>query len=199
MTCAPLTRGALLREVWQMVRRYLVSILTVCLVLSLAANVWMLLENRRLLSQWSPEPSERLLQVHVLGAVQQPGVYSLPAGSRVADALSSAGGTLADAVLGQLNLAKPLFDGEQVVVQTAAAPAAGATELPSASGPQLLDINSASVAELELLPYIGPAKAQAIVDYRQQNGAFASIEQLLQVPGIGEATLSKFRHLVAVK
>lgn len=159
----------------------------------------MLLENRRLLSQWSPEPSERLLQVHVLGAVQQPGVYSLPAGSRVADALSSAGGTLADAVLGQLNLAKPLFDGEQVVVQTAAAPAAGATELPSASGPQLLDINSASVAELELLPYIGPAKAQAIVDYRQQNGAFASIEQLLQVPGIGEATLSKFRHLVAVK
>ncbi len=182
-----------------MARRYLAGILAVCLVISLAANVWMLLENRRLLSRWSPGPSERMLQVHVLGAVHKPGVYSLPAGSRIADALSNAGGTMPDAVLGQLNLAKPLFDGEQVTVQAAAPSSDSEIESPAVSGSRLLNINAATAAELESLPYIGPAKAKAIVDYRQQNGAFASVEHLLQVPGIGQATLSKFRHLIDVK
>lgn len=188
-----------------MAERYGTRILALCLALSLVANVWMLMENRRLLSEWAP-PEQSLLQVHVLGAVASPGIYSLPSGSRIADALATAGGTLPHAVLGELNLAKPLFDGEQVLVADAApAPVAEepkpatAASFPAASDqPSLINVNTATAAQLESLPYIGPSKAAAIIAYRQQHGAFARVEDLLKVPGIGEATLAKFKHLVTV-
>ncbi len=188
-----------------MAQRFGTRVLAFCLAVSLAANVWMLIENRRLLSEWTP-PDQSTLQVHVLGAVASPGLYSLPSGSRIADALSTAGGTLPSAVLGELNLAKPLFDGEQVLVATApVAPAlvepksAGADTVSEASvRTHLINVNTATAAQLESLPYIGPSKAEAIIAYRQQHGAFASVEDLLKVPGIGEATLAKFKHLVTV-
>lgn len=189
-----------------MAQRFGTRILACCLVVSLIGNVWMLLENRRLLSEWTPADDATVL-VHVLGAVVSPGVYSLPSGSRVADALSGAGGTLPGAVLGQMNLAKPLFDGEQVRVEaeapvplsTDSRPSASESVTPKGEQPGLINVNTASASQLESLPYIGPSKAAAIVAYRQQHGAFASVEDLLKVPGIGQATLAKFQHLVTVK
>lgn len=184
-------------------QRLLPRLLGVLLLLSLAANGWMLMENRRLLNQWDAVPAGGL-QVHVLGAVVQPGVYQLNRGARVADALQAAGGTLPTAELGTLNLAKPLFDGEQVLVPAPVAAAGGSgSESPTASssvvGGQLINVNTATAAELDTLPYIGPSKAAAIIAYRQQHGAFTQVDDLLQVPGIGEATLAKFRDLVTVK
>lgn len=187
-------------------QRLIPRLLAALLVISLVGNVWMLLENRRLLNEWEPS-AKATVQVHVIGAVTSPGVYSLPKGSRVSDALSSAGGTLPGADLGATNLAKPLYDGEQVSVagltqtvdssgSTVFAPVAGGS---TASGTRLININTAGVAELDTLPYIGPSKAAAIVAYRQAHGAFARVEDLLNVSGIGEATLAKFKDQITAK
>lgn len=172
------------------------------LLLSLGANVWLLRENRQLLATWQPSELTEL-QVHVTGAVARPGVYTLSKGARVDDALVSAGGALPDALLGGLNLAKPLFDGEQIHVMQAL-PAA--SEPPSSSDPfqaattasELVNLNTATAAQLQTLPGIGPVKAQAILDYRQQHGAFARIEDLTKVSGIGARTFDKLKHLITV-
>lgn len=187
-----------------MAERFGTRVLALCLAVSLVANAWMLMENRRVLSEWAP-PEQSTVQVHVLGAVTSPGVYSLPSGARIADALSTAGGTLPNAALGELNLAKPLFDGEQILVAAAqATPASDERQAGAEPSPDdsvrlgLINVNTATAAQLESLPYIGPSKAEAIVAYRQQHGAFARVEDLVKVPGIGEATLAKFKHLVTV-
>jgi competence protein ComEA len=187
-------------------QRLLTRLLALFLLCSLVFNVWMLLENRRLLQEWD-EPAAETLQVHVAGAVHQPGVYSLAKGARVSDALERAGGVLPEAELGNTNLAKPLYDGEQVLVAAAAPAQAIASSLPTTSSPpvqstgsnRLININTATAAELDTLPYIGPSKAAAIIAYRQEHGAFARVEDLLNVSGIGEATLAKFKQLVTVK
>ena len=172
------------------------------LLLSLGVNVWLLRENRQLLATWqSPESKE--LQVHITGAVAHPGVYSLISGARVEDALTSAGGALQGALLTGLNLAKPVFDGEQIHV---AAPLPEPIEPTASANPfqtesstsQLVNLNMATAAELETLPGIGPVKAQAIVDYRQQHGAFARIDDLTKVSGIGAKTFEKLKHLITV-
>ncbi|NLW17198.1 MAG: ComEA family DNA-binding protein [Firmicutes bacterium] len=173
--------------------------LVVCcslLLLSLTANVWLLRENRQLLSSWQPmEQTE--LRVHVTGAVLRPGVYTLAKGARVDDALDMAGGVLPDALIQGLNLAKPLFDGEQIHVAQAAPSSSDSTsaDIPATT---LININTATAAELETLPGIGPVKAQAIVEYRQQNGAFARIEDLTKVSGIGPKTFERLKHLITV-
>jgi competence protein ComEA len=110
------------------------------------------------------------------------------------DALEAAGGARRGVRLGSLNLARVLTDGEQVVVGVRAPPgvAASAASAPTSAGSTaLVDINTASQAELETLPDVGPVTAQAILDFRAQNGSFTAVDELLEVSGIGEATLAK--------
>ncbi|MGN8025582.1 ComEA family DNA-binding protein [Microbacterium sp. 22242] len=146
--------------------------------------------------------------VHVLGQVAHPGLYVLDDGARVAEALAAAGGTLPDADPGAVNLARPLVDGEQILVPaTGAAPAGGSPGAGGAggsstggSGPPggLVDLNTADLAALDTLPRIGPALAQRIIDWRTANGRFTSVDDLLGVPGIGDKMLASIRDLVRV-
>lgn len=140
--------------------------------------------------------------VHVLGEVEHPGLYVLDAGSRVVDAVAAAGGAKETAHLGAVNLARPVSDGEQVVVPAvgaAQADASGGGQIaPQVQGDGLIDLNTADQAALETLPRIGPALAQRIIDWREQNGRFQSVDDLLAVPGIGEKLLEGVRAAVRV-
>lgn len=135
---------------------------------------------------------------HAAGAVAHPGVYRLPSGARVSDLIDAAGGPAPDADLDQLNLAAPVADGERVYVPRAgeAVPpvADGGTSTPD--GP--LNLNTATLEELDALPGVGPATAQAIIDERDRRGGFGSVEELLDVRGIGPAKLEQLRDLVTV-
>ncbi len=145
-------------------------------------------------------PTPTVLVVHVAGAVARPGVYELPAGARVHAAIDAAGGALAEASTGSLNLAAPLGDGERVYVPVVGEsvppppPAGQVTPRRMPAGP--VDLNRATAAELDALPGIGPATAQAIVDHREANGPFASVDDLEAVRGIGPAKLEAIRPLV---
>ncbi|GAA1487585.1 ComEA family DNA-binding protein [Brachybacterium sacelli] len=154
-------------------------------------------------------PAELL--VHVSGAVATPGVVRLPAGARVDDALRAADGASEDAELSAVNLARPVADGEQIHVprpgEEPPVPAAGSPDDAGATGEPAddtgadggpIDLNSASAAELEELPGVGPAIAQRIVEHREKNGPFASVDDLLEVSGIGPATLEEIRAQAAV-
>lgn len=134
--------------------------------------------------------------VHVAGAVRRPGVYRLPGAARVEAAVTRAGGATRAADLGGLNLAARLEDGQQVVVPRRAAAgavaAAGGTE--GAQGP--VSLSSASAEQLDEIDGIGPTLAARIVDWRRQHGGFASVDQLLDVPGIGEGRLEALKGAV---
>jgi competence protein ComEA len=140
----------------------------------------------------------REVVVHVAGAVARPGLYRLPEGSRIDDAIAEAGGAKPKAALDLVNLAAPLADGQQVVVPlrgSAEAAALGADA--GAAGPiGKVHLNSATLEQLDELPGIGPVTAQQIIDYRDANGAFGSIDELDAVPGIGPTTLEQLRPLV---
>ena len=138
--------------------------------------------------------------VHVAGAVAAPGVRNLPGDARVADAIAAAGGAVPDADLGRINLAAHVEDGQQVYVPKQGEPAPAAAPGGSTpAGPTApLNVNTASAEELDALPGVGPAIAQAIVDHRTQNGPFASVENLLDVRGIGQAKLDTLRPQVTV-
>ena len=159
------------------------------------------------------DPAAAPVVVHAAGAVVDAGVYELPAGSRVDDLVSAAGGLAPDADGDRVNLALLLADGERVyvprvgeeVVPEAPSPSGAAAGSPSAegggsgaatSGP--INLNTATVAELETLPGVGPVTAQAIVDHREQEGPFTSVDDLLDVQGIGEARLAQMREQVTV-
>jgi competence protein ComEA len=130
--------------------------------------------------------------VAVAGKVARPGLVRLPAGSRVDDAVRAAGGVVAGADPGLLNLARRLVDGEQVLVGVDPPPGTVPAGPTAAGGP--VDLNAATVADLDALPGIGPVLAQRIVDWRTEHGRFASVEQLREVTGIGE---SKYADLAA--
>jgi competence protein ComEA len=147
------------------------------------------------------EPTE--IVVHAAGAVGVPGIHRLPAGSRVADLLAAAGGPAPDADLDLVNLAAALTDGAQVrfprVGEQVAAPIGGTVEAGgdgASSGP--VDLNTASATELEALPGVGPTIAAAIVEHRERNGPFRSVDDLLDVPGIGPAKLDQLRGAATV-
>lgn len=139
--------------------------------------------------------------VDVAGKVRRPGVFTLPAGSRVIDAIGRAGGARAKVDLSGLNLARVLADGEQVLVgqepaHGVAAGAASAPGAPSAGG--LVSLNTASLEQLDGLPGVGPVTAQKILTWRQQHGSFASVDELLEIDGIGEKTLADLAPMVTL-
>ena len=144
-------------------------------------------------SMVEPVPASRLL-VHVAGEVHHPGVVLLEPGSRVVDAIEAAGGATRSAVLAGINLAAPLIDGSQIIVPSTA----DARPKPGFPGDELVQVNTASTTELETLPGVGPVMAGRIVSHREQNGPFAVFEDLLDVPGIGEATLARLRPLIRI-
>lgn len=146
-----------------------------------------------------PSSTPAPIRVHVSGAVRQPDVYELPPGSIVKDAIEAAGGPASDADLDGVNLAVELRDQQQVYVPRQGevapmAPAVGGGGAPA--GP--VNINTATAAELEALSGVGPKTAEAIVEYREANGPFESIEDIVNVPGIGEGTFEKIRDKITV-
>jgi competence protein ComEA len=144
-----------------------------------------------------PPPTQAPLQVHVAGAVEHPGVYELPRGSIVEDAILAAGGAAPGADTDRVNLAAELVGGERILVPAlVTAQAGGAPAAPASDG--MLNLNIATAAELETLPGIGPGLAQSIVEYRESHGPFAAVEDLLFVPGIGPSRLAQIRELVRV-
>ena len=143
--------------------------------------------------------------VHVAGAVRRPGVYTLRAGARVADAVEKAGGARRTADLGAVNLASKLEDGRQVLVPRrvgagAAAASAAVPGAPAAPGAPAvpIDLNTATLEQLDTLDGVGPVTAQKILDYRQEHGGFGSVDELGQVPGIGPKTMEALREKVRV-
>jgi competence protein ComEA len=173
--------------------------------------VVLVLADRLLLGAGAAQPSQVLpppavlttvdarLVVDVVGAVRRPGLYRLPQGTRVADALGRAGGLTRRADRTLVNLAAPLADGEQVIVPArvsgAAAGVSGGSGSAAPAGP--VHLNVATLEQLDALPGVGPVTAQKILDYRQKHGAFGSVDELDAIPGIGPARLDQLRDLVA--
>jgi competence protein ComEA len=148
-----------------------------------------------------PAPTEKPVIVYITGAVPRPGVYALPKDARIQDAISAAGGFLAEADKSQINLAAILEDGQKLDIPfiEGASPVLGtpvATIITSTT--ELVNINTASADQLYTLPGIGPTTAQKIIDYREANGPFISIDDLDKVPGIGSGIIERLRDFVTV-
>ncbi|MCM3696550.1 ComEA family DNA-binding protein [Microbacterium oleivorans] len=136
--------------------------------------------------------------VHVSGEVADPGLYRLDQGARVVDAVAAAGGFTAQASREAVNLARPVSDGEQLVVPAEGAEGTDAAAPAAPEGDGRVNLNTADLAALDTLPRIGPAIAQRILDWREANGRFTSVDDLMAVPGIGEKMLASLRDLVTV-
>jgi competence protein ComEA len=198
-------------------RPYLAMVLLFVIVL--AGTIYYFMNNRQpespaRMTIVTPTPrataTTAALIIDVRGAVLQPGVYTLPLGSRVQDALALAGNLTVNADTRNLNLARRLNDGEQlyipIVGEAPPATAAIAVKSGTASGPAAtknppskINVNTASLADLDALPGIGPAIAQRIVDYRTQNGDFKKIEDLKKVRGISDAFIEQIKDLVTLQ
>jgi competence protein ComEA len=154
-----------------------------------------------------PAPTSAPIAVDVIGAVPRPGLYQFPEGARVQDGIDAAGGLLAEADASGLNLAALLEDGQQLVVaykagseptETVNLPSS-VTETPAPnSGEDLVNINTATLEELDTLPGIGLTTAQKIIDYRTVNGPFSVIEDIMNVSGIGPSTFEGLKDLITV-
>lgn len=145
--------------------------------------------------------TEGVLAVHVCGAVNNAGVYELESGSRIVDALEMAGGVTEEGAVTVLNLAELLYDGEQVYVPTWTEVSEGysvSAVQTEGEGTALVNINTAGKEELMTLKGIGESLADAIIEYRQSSGGFSSIEDLMQVSGIGETSFEKLRPYITV-
>jgi len=155
-----------------------------------------------------PAPTKAPVTVHIIGAVPRPGLYEFAEGARVQNAIDAAGGILAEANVNAINLAALLEDGQQLDIPyiDGIVPADDTTvELPSStevatSDPnvELVNINTATLEELDTLPGIGPTTAQKIIDYRTTNGPFAAIEDITNVSGIGPATFENIKTLIKI-
>ena len=142
------------------------------------------------------------IMVYVSGEVIRPGVYRLDSEHRVSDALNAAGGPTADADLDRINLAMRLNDEDQVHVPAVGSPVAGQVRETGASNSTdlgKLNLNTATVSQLEALPGIGSVRAEAIVEHRNSHGPFDRIDDLVEVSGIGDGILGSIRHLIEVR
>jgi competence protein ComEA len=155
-----------------------------------------------------PAPTSAPIAVHVIGAVPRPGLYSFLEGARVQDAIDAAGGLLTDANADSLNFARLLADGEKLEIpyKDGAVPTEDTVQLPSSeetpvtqgSTEDLVNINTATLEELDALPGIGLTTAQKIIDYRTVNGPFGAIEDIMNVSGIGPSTFEGIKDLITV-
>jgi len=162
------------------------------------------IEHSPVIAEPPATEEERIIIVHIVGEVNNPDVFELPYGSRVRDVLQMAGGATEYANLARVNLAAVVSDAMQIIIpaigedvpyvliEQAPAAASGVT----AGG--LVNINTATSAELQTLPRVGPAMAQRIIDFRETHGSFSSVDELIHVSGIGESTLAGLRDLVTV-
>lgn len=158
----------------------------------------------------APDTSGEIV-VHVAGAVQSPGVYRLPLGARMLAAIEKAGGPTESADIHKLNLAAKVSDGLRIYVpemrqlptpsvdakETASRPTA--SDSPMSNQESLIDLNVATSVQLQSLPRIGPVMARRIIEYRESQGSFSSVDDLVKVRGIGDKTLQQLRHLVVVR
>jgi competence protein ComEA len=140
----------------------------------------------------------RSFVVYVSGWVSTPGVVEVVEGAIVADAIAAAGGAIQGALLDAVNLARPLTEGEHVQIPGPGESQPGGSGAPGDSGDGLIPINQADASALEELPGVGPVLAERIVAHREANGAFEVVEDLLDVPGIGEAKLASMRDVISV-
>ncbi len=186
----------------QMIKSILYMVSGTLFGLFVAALIWVVARNPSGEAvTLRPVPTDTPIVVHITGAVPRPGVYALPKGARVQDAISAAGGFLADADKSGINLARQLEDGELLDVPfgegaTIVLPTPGVEVAPSET--ELININTAAQFELESLPGIGPTTAQKIIEYREENGPFATIEDIINVSGIGPATFERIKDLITV-
>jgi competence protein ComEA len=154
----------------------------------------------------NPVPTQSPIKVYIVGAVKNPGVYSLPRLSRVSDAVQAAGGLDPSADMNSINLAAQVSDGEKIIIASnqnnPASPNAiipspePVNQEPSKENP--LNINNATSEQLDLLPGIGPTRAKDIIAYRDSNGPFTSTEDIQDVPGIGQTTFERIKDLITV-
>lgn len=140
-----------------------------------------------------PETELEMITIHLVGAVFKPGIYHLPAGSRVYELVEAAGGASEDADTNSVNLARPLFDGEQVTIYRV-----GETETDQSSPEGKVNINKASVEELKALPSIGGVRAQRIIEHREKYGFFSHITEIMDVSGIGQGIFKQIEDLITV-
>jgi competence protein ComEA len=176
--------------------------------LLLAGGLWLVSRGPQGVSVvLRPAPTPEGIVVFVSGAVARPGLYHLPEKSRVGDVIDAAGGFLIDAEKSEFNLAAVVEDGVEINVPFIANSTPGATapfnviKTPTPIGTpaaDLVNINTAFLDELDALPGIGPTTAQKIIDHRNQNGPFASIEDITNVPGIGDAVFENIKNLITV-
>ena len=142
--------------------------------------------------QLRPPPTLAPLSVHITGSVVSPGVYNLPEGSRVADAIDAAGGFLPIANKEDINLAALLEDGTKIIIETRSYYDS------SGGGTDRININTATLDQLDTLPGIGPSLAQAIIDYRREEGDFQRTDDVTKVSGIGSATYDRIKDFITV-
>jgi competence protein ComEA len=146
-----------------------------------------------------PTATPKSIRVHVTGAVKTPGVYTLPDTARLEDAIQAAGGLLEGVDPQALNLAAPLEDGQRLTIPASAQGSLTTDDRSlNVALPVLVNINTASLAELESLPGIGEVKALAIFDYRQKNGLFTALEDLMKVEGISQSLFKKLEGLITL-
>lgn len=180
-----------------------VKVLSTVLTAAAVFTVWWLLSARPqstagveplALTTSAPTTAPELV-IDVEGKVNRPGIVTLPRGSRVVDAIKAAGGVKGKADTSALNMARKVEDGEQILVGLE--PAAGAGPAPGSPGAKV-NLNTATMEQLDELPGVGPVTATSILDWRTKNGRFTKVEDLLDVKGIGQATLEDLRDLVTV-
>lgn len=173
----------------------------VALIVYLISNASLPASEPMVLSSPSPSAAvidEAAIYVHLVGEVTNPGIYQLDAGARLIDAILAAQGFTEDADQGSVNLARPLTDGEQIFITAFGADAVAAPAGADSNASGLINLNRADQTQLESLPGVGPALAGRIIDYRDANGGFKSVSDLLNVSGIGDKVFAGLKDLVTL-